>query len=417
MSKAPWEAGFAALCLGQFLSHQTALTFSVLIPVLTSEWQLSGGQAGIILGAFQVGTLGAYLAVGFLLDRVRSKPIMTVAAALVGVSDLLFAGIAGNFASGFALRLLVGIVFGGLYLPALKHIAETIPLVRRGTATGLYLAVVVAAYALPLFYVGALAPRIGWRQTMAGVGLLELLGAGLLAWKVPSVPLPAGAGRSGISRYLGDVLRNPPARRIILAYTGHNWELFGMWGWLAPFMVESLRTRGSPPTQALAFGGLLAAGAVGLGGSVGALAGGRLSDRLGRAQAAAFMLAISLVCSAGFGWLFRAPLWLLIAVALLYGIVSLGDSPSYAASLMEAVPPRSLGGAFSLQMLTGWAATAAAPVAFGLTLDAMQSAAAAPDARWGAAFGILALGPLLGLLALGRRGGRPAAPAPDARVG
>ena len=409
MSRAPWTAGFTALCLGQFLSHQTALTFSALIPILTSEWRLSGGQAGIILGIFQLGTLGAYLTVGFLLDRVRSKPIMTWSAALVGLSDLLFAAAAGDFASGFALRLVVGIVFGGLYLPALKQIAETIPLARRGTATGIYLAVIVAAYALPLFYVGALAPLIGWRQTMAGVGVLELLGAGLMAWKVPSVPLPAASGRPGISRYLGDVLRNPPARRIIVAYTGHNWELFGMWGWLAPFMVESLRTRGSAPTQALALGGLLAAGAIGLGGSVGAVVGGRLSDRLGRAQAAALMLAVSLVCSVGFGWLFRAPLALLIPVALLYGMVSLGDSPSYAASLMEAVPPRSLGGAFSLQMLTGWAATAAAPVAFGVTLDAMQSAAAAPAVRWGAAFAILALGPLVGLVALGRlRVRRPA---------
>src|SRR3989304_3621335 len=123
-----------------------------------------------------------------------------------------------------------------------------------------------------------------------------------MAWKVPGAPLPAAAGRPGISRYLGDVLRNPPARRIILAYTGHNWELFGMWGWLTPFMVESLRTRGSAPPQALALGGLLAAGAIGLGGSVGAVAGGRLSDRLGRAQAAALLLAVSLVCSARFRW-------------------------------------------------------------------------------------------------------------------
>ncbi len=417
MSKAPWTAGFTALCLGQFLAHQTGLTFSVLIPILMSEWRLSGSQAGIILGIFQLGTLGAYVAVGFLLDRVRSKPIMTWAAALVGLSDLLFAGVARDFASGFALRLLVGIVYGGLYLPALKQIAETIPLARRGTSTGIYLAVIVAAYAIPLFYVGALAPRIGWRLTMAGVGVLELLGAGLMAWKVPSAPLPAAAGRPGISRYLGDVLRNPPARRIILAYTGHNWELFGMWGWLTPFMVESLRTRGSAATQALALGGLLAAGAIGLGGSVGAVAGGRLSDRLGRAQAAALMLAVSLVCSAGFGWLFRAPLVLTIAVALLYGIVSLGDSPSYAASLMETVPPRSLGGAFSLQMLIGWAATAAAPAAFGVTLDAMKATAAAPATQWGAAFGILAFGPLVGLVALGRLRVRPPAPDPDARAG
>jgi len=417
MSKAPWKAGFAALCLGQFLSHQTGLTFSALIPVLTSEWHLSASQAGFVLGIFQLGTLAAYVVVGFLLDRVRGKPVMVWSAALVGIGDLLFAAGARDFGSGFGLRLLVGILIGGLYLPALKQIAETVPLARRGTATGIYVGVIVAAYALPLFYVGALAPLIGWRQTMAGVGALELLGAGLMAWKVPSVPLPAAAGRPGMSRYLGDVLRNPSARRVILAYTGHNWELFGMWGWLAPFMVASLQTRGSPPAQALALGGLLAAGAIGLGGSVGAVAGGRLSDRLGRARAAVVMLALSLACSAVFGWLFNAPLALTVGVALLYGVVAVADSPSYAASLMETVPSRSLGGAFSLQMLAGWSATAAAPAAFGVTLDAVKSAAAGSAVQWGAAFGILALGPLVGLVALGRRRIRPPAPDPDTHAG
>ncbi|MBI2200750.1 MAG: hypothetical protein HYU43_02295, partial [Armatimonadetes bacterium] len=66
-----WASGFTALCLGQFLAHQTSLTFSVLIPILTSEWSLSNSQAGLILGVFQLGTLAAYVAVGFLLDRMR----------------------------------------------------------------------------------------------------------------------------------------------------------------------------------------------------------------------------------------------------------------------------------------------------------------------------------------------------------
>lgn len=395
-----WASGFTALCLGQFLAHQTSLTFSVLIPILTSEWSLSNSQAGLILGVFQLGTLAAYVAVGFLLDRMRSKPIMVWSAALVGVGDLLFAIGARDLVSGLALRVLVGIVFGGLYLPALKQIAETIPMDRRGAATGIYIAVIVLAYAVPLYYVGLLAPRIGWRATMAGVGAVELLGALVMAWKVPSVPLPAMLKTLGPSRYVGDVLGNRPARRVILAYTGHNWELFGMWGWLTPFMVAMLLARGSVRSDALAWGGMLAAAAIGLGGAVGAVAGGRLSDRFGRAETATLMLSVSLLCSIVFGWLFGAPLVLLIGIALLYGVTSLADSPSYSAKLMEVVPPHSLGGAFSLQMLTGWTATALAPLAVGIVLDLTKAAGLSPTAQWGWAFALLALGPLAGLIAL-----------------
>ncbi len=373
----------------------------MLIPIVTPEWRLSAGQAGLILGVFQLGTLAAYVTVGVLLDRVRSKPIMAWSAALVGIGDLLFAIGARDFTSGFLLRLLVGILIGGLYLPALKQIAETTSAARRGTATGTYMATIVAAHAAPLFYIGALAPLVGWRATMAGIGVLEVLGALVIAWKVPGVFLPPVTRPSALSAYIGDVLKNVPARRVILAYTGHNWELFGLWGWLAPFMVASLAAHGVAGRDALARGGLLAAVAIGFGGALGAVTGGRLSDRVGRARAATLMLSVSLMCSLGFGWLFSAPVAVIAGVALLYGIVSLADSPSYAATLMEVVPARSLGGAFSVQMLFGWAATAVAPAAFGMMLDLGRATQASPMVQWGWAFALLALGPLAGILALG----------------
>lgn len=396
-----WTAGFAALCVGQFLGHQTGLTFSVLIPVVGPEWHLSSSQAGIILGAFQLGTLVAYVVVGFLLDRMRSKPIMVWSAALVGLGDLLFALAARDFISGLVLRLLVGVLIGGLYLPALKQIADTVPAEGRGAATGIYIATIVAAYAVPLFYIGIFAPRIGWRATMAAIGVLELLGSLVMVWKVPSVAVAATAGPPTLSRYLGDVLTNAPARRVIVAYTGHNWELFGLWGWLAPFMVAALAAHGHPQSGALAWGGLLAAGAVGLGGAAGAIAGGRLSDRLGRARAATAMLTASLICSLAFGWLVAAPIVFTAVVALVYGTVSLADSPSYTAALMEVVPPRSLGGAFAVQMLFGWAATAVSPAAFGLAMDLGKTLGVSASAQWGWAFGLMALGPLAGIAALG----------------
>jgi len=395
-----WPSGFAALCVGQFLAHQTALTFSALIPILSREWHLTAGQAGFILGIFQFGQLTAYVLVGFLLDRMPSKPIMVWSAALVGAGDLLFALAARDFATGFAIRFLEGLLLGGLYLPALKYIAETIPGNRRGRATGIYIAIVVSAYALPLVYVGVLAPHAGWRATMASFGILEWAGALIFASRLPDIPLSRVPGGEGVSRYVADVLENRRARRLILAYTAHNWELFGMWGWMTPFMTAALATQGTGPARTLAWGGALATIVIGGGGGLGAVMGGRLSDPLGRARAASLMLGVSLLCSLGFGWLLHAPLPLLVAVGMIYGITALADSPSYSAGLMEVVPPRSLGGAFSGMMLVGWAATVVAPAAFGVTLDLAEAAHLGPTIPWAAAFGVLALGPIVGLIAL-----------------
>jgi MFS family permease len=187
---------------------------------------------------------------------------------------------------------------------------------------------------------------------------------------------------------------------VILAYAAHNWELFGMWGWMTPFMVAALATQGRSPAQALAWGGALAAAVIGIGG-MGAILGGRLSDHVGRARAASLMLGVSLLCSLAFGWLLHAPTLLLVAVGLLYGTAALADSPSYSATLMAVVPPRSLGGAFSMQMLFGWSTTVVAPAAFGVTLDFVKAAHIGPAVPWAVAFGILALGPIIALIALG----------------
>jgi MFS family permease len=317
IEKGFWLSGFSALCVGQFLAHQTALTFSALIPILSHEWHLTASQAGAILGVFQLGQLAAYVLVGFLLDRMPSKPIMVWSATLVGGGDVLFALAARDFATGLALRLLEGLLLGGLYLPALKYIAETIPSGERGRATGMYIAALVSAYASPLLYIGVLAPHLGWRATMVSSGFLEMVGALIIASKVPTIPRRAAPAGGRLSQYAGDVLRNQRARRLILAYTAHNWELFGMWGWMTPFMVASLTAQGKGAGQALAWGGAFAAAVIGLGGGLGAVIGGRLSDLLGRARAASLMLGASLLCSLAYGWLLYAPPALLVAVGVL----------------------------------------------------------------------------------------------------
>ena len=151
----------------------------------------------------------------------------------------------------------------------------------------------------------------------------ELVAAYLLARAVQDAPLPVPPQeRARFSRYVGDVLANPAARSVIVAYTGHNWELFGMWGWMGPFMIASLTARGSSLHAAWVLGGMLAAAVIGVGGTIGAVAGGRLSDRLGRPRAAALMLGASLPCSLAFGWLFNAPLAIVVAVGLVYGTAS-----------------------------------------------------------------------------------------------
>jgi MFS family permease len=179
------------------------------------------------------------------------------------------------------------------------------------------------------------------------------------------------------------------------------WELYGMKGWLAPFLVDCFVARGYGRSIALSWGGVLAAVILGLG-ALGTWAGGMVSDRLGRGITIGGILTVSLLCSLAFGWLLGAPLWLVGLVGMAYGIFIVADSPVFTTGLTEVVPPESLGGALGLQSLIGFGVTVVSQATFGLVLDATNAPAPALGytPHWGWAFASLGPGALVGLMSV-----------------
>ena len=89
--------------------------------------------------------------------------------------------------------------------------------------------------------------------------------------------------------------QNKPAQLAIWSYSFHSWELLGMWAWLPTFLVAAaatavtgrpVRSRSAWHRRADAF---LAV--------IGSIAGGTLSDRIGRTRVILIMSCASLACS------------------------------------------------------------------------------------------------------------------------
>jgi MFS family permease len=132
--------------------------------------------------------------------------------------------------------------------------------------------------------------------------------------------------------------------------------------------------------------------------AAGSVAGGSLSDRYGRAAVMMAATGASLACSFAFGWLYAAPLWLLAGFALVYNLAAIADSSVYSTALAEVVPAQSIGAAYSLRSLTGFAAGALAPWVFGLALDAGRGWWGDSVSAWALAWASLAAGGLAGPL-------------------
>jgi MFS family permease len=104
----------------------------------------------------------------------------------------------------------------------------------------------------------------------------------------------------------------------------------------------------------------------------------------------------SLACSLAFGWLVAAPLWVLVAMAMVFNLTAIGDSSVYSTALTELVPPRILGSAYAIRSVLGFGMGAVSPWAMGLVLDATRAANLSDTMVWGLAWGALGLGALPG---------------------
>jgi len=269
----------------------------------------------------------------------------------------------------------------------MRLVVETFPAARRGGAMGLYIGAFSIGVSASLFLTGMILP-FGWRTAFFVTALGPLLAAAI-AW-----PIVHDALRQNVRRRInfGNALRNTRALRLIAAYAAHNWELFGMRAWMPAFLTSLWMQQGIPLTTATARGAtfsslvLLASGASNA-------TGGWLSDSLGRRKTILLFLTASAVVSATIGWTAPLGLSVVLALAILYGLLVTADSSTLSTAVAESADPDALGATMAVQSSLGFLVTAISPPLFGAILDLTNG-------LWGWAFLSLGIAAVVGVLAV-----------------
>ncbi|MDT9592666.1 MFS transporter [Nocardioides zeae] len=379
-------AALAVIATTTLLAMSVWFSATFVARPLTREWGLGEGGATLLTIAVQVGfVLGALAsAVLGLPDAVPARRLVGLGAAGAAVCNLGLLA-ADGLAVAVPLRLLTGVFLALVYPPALREVATWF--VRgRGLAMGTVIGALTLGSALP-HLVGA-ATALDWRVVVAATsvaGLAAALLAQLLRRPGPHAPPPRPFRLGAGLRALGE-------RRVALAnlgYVGHMWELYAMWAGVGAFLLAVPGVAaGEEPGRTAA---VLAFAAIGAG-ALGCLAGGVISDRRGRAEAAL----VSLVCSGGAAVVLAlthrtAPLTVVVALCLFWGFWVVADSAQFSAMVTEAAPPDAVGAALSLQMAMGY-------------LTTVVTIALVPwltrEASWTLTLLVLAVGPAVGAAAM-----------------
>lgn len=258
-----WAWVILAVCLADLFVHSSVrLGYSVVLPEMIGELDLSRVAGGTIFNAYLLTYVILTPLIGYLTDRLGARLVITCCGVALGCGVLLM-GSAQSLVGASAAFALAGLGSTGMWTPVLTVVQRWFAPSRRGMALG----ILSTGYGLGLATVGLAFPWIvsgfSWRYTwyfLGAAALVMVLVNGLFLrsspealggrpWGQKSPPqasspagpqtLPAGA--------MGRVFRDRVFWIIGLSYFCISYGLFGMTTYMVDYATNQL---GLPLAQA-----------------------------------------------------------------------------------------------------------------------------------------------------------------------
>ena len=364
-----------------------------IITDITKDLNLDQHFLAHLTSAIQFGFITGTLlfAVLTISDRFSPSLVFFVSSVLAGLFNL---GISiDNIDSTEILlfRFLTGFFLAGIYPVGMKIAADYYQ-TGLGKSLGFLVGALVVGTAFP-HLLKTFVNDFPWKYVLYSTTILSVIGGLSVLIFVPNGPYRKSGQKIKLTAFL-DGFKKQGFRSVSFGYFGHMWELYTFWAFV-PVMLSSYNNYypGINLNVPLLSFFIIASGAIAC------VLGGVLSQKFGAKKVASLSLFLSCLCC------LISPLFLFsdsyiqfIAFLFIWGLVVIADSPLFS-TLVAQNAPDELRGA-SLTIVNG--------IGFSITIISIQFINLLSDkinARY--IYMLLAIGPILGLIALLRNNKKP----------
>jgi MFS family permease len=365
---------------------------SAVAPALVTEWRIDAMGVATLTVAVQIGFAVSALVLAALgvPDVVPARWLMAAGALVATLANAGFALAADDLVGALPFRFLTGAGIAAVYPVGMKVLAGWFDR-ERGLAVGTLIAAVTLGSALPhLLRAAGVLVAADWRSVILAASVGSGIGAVICAVAVREGPYSVPAARFSPTVAMA-ALHVASVRLANLGYLGHMWELFAMWSWVPLFLAASLAASGIHDDGLASVAAFVVVGS----GAIGCIVAGALADRLGRTTVTIAAMAASGSCALVTGLLFGAWPIAVLALSVAWGITVVADSAQFSTAISELSPPGTAGSALTVQTAAGFLLTS-------ITIWGVSLLGPDNPGGWRIAFGLLAVGPLVGIWAMWR---------------